>query len=239
MSSSSASAARRPRAPIAPATRPVALGPAAARIRRQTVGKRRRKALRRRRVRRLGLALAAVLGVTGLAVASGVFDTAVREIVLPLRHEDVIRQQAAAKGLDAALIAGVIYTESRFRDGQTSSAGALGLMQITPATARDIARKSGGTLFEIEDLATPQVNISYGAYYLRYLLNRFGGNQTLALAAYNGGEGNVDRWLAAVTQRGEPFRISSIPFQETREYVTRVREAERAYRVKYPRELGL
>jgi len=239
MSSSSASAARRPRAPSAPATQPVAVGSAAARKRRQTMARRRRRALRRRRARGLALALLAVLGLGGLAVASGVFDTTVREIVLPLRHEDVIRQQAADKGLDAALIAGVIYTESRFRDRQTSSAGALGLMQITPATARDVARKSGGTLFEIDDLATPQVNISYGAYYLRYLLNRFGGDETLALAAYNGGEGNVDRWLAAATQRGELFRVSTIPFQETREYVTRVREAELAYRARYPRELGL
>jgi soluble lytic murein transglycosylase len=181
----------------------------------------------------------AALGLGGLAVSLGVFDTAVREITLPLRHEDVIRQQAADKGLDAALIAGVIYTESRFRDGQVSSAGALGLMQITPATAGDIARKSGGTLFEIEDLATAQVNISYGAYYLRYLLNRFDGDKTLALAAYNGGEGNVDRWLAAATQRGERFAVSRIPFSETREYVTRVRDAERAYRATYPRELGL
>lgn len=183
--------------------------------------------------------MATVVGTGGLLIASGVFDTAVREITLPLRHDDIIRQQAADKGVDAALIAGVIYTESRFRDGQTSSAGALGLMQITPATAGDIARKSGGSAFEIEDLATPQVNISYGAYYLRYLLNRFAGDETLALAAYNGGEGNVDRWLAAATQRGEPFRVSGIPFRETREYVGRVREAERAYRARYPRELGL
>ncbi len=239
MSSSSASAARRPRAPSGPATRPVAVGAAAARKRRQTLARRRRKALRRRRVRGLGLALLAVVVLGGLAIASGIFDTTVREIVLPLRHEDVIRQQAADKGLDPALIAGVIYTESRFRDGETSTAGALGLMQITPATARDVARKSGGTLFEIEDLATPQVNISYGAYYLRYLLNRFGGDETLALAAYNGGEGNVDRWLVAATQRGERFRVSTIPFHETREYVARVREAELAYSAKYPRELGL
>ena len=183
--------------------------------------------------------VAALLGLGGVAVASGVFDTAVREITLPLRHEDVIRQQAADKDLDAALIAGVIYTESRFRDGQVSSAGALGLMQITPATAGDIARKSGGSLFEIEDLASAQVNIAYGAYYLRYLLNRFGGDEALALAAYNGGEGNVDRWVTAATQRGESFRVSEIPFPETRQYVTRVREAERAYRARYPRELGL
>ena len=129
------------------------------------------------------------------------FHHAVREITLPLRHEDIIRQQAHDKGLDPALIAAVIYAESHFRDGQTSAAGAQGLMQLTPATARYIAHKSGGTQFVVDDLATPQVNIAYGAYYLRYLLRRYGGNQTFALAAYNAGEGNVDRWIAAAQAR--------------------------------------
>ena len=117
------------------------------------------------------------------------FHHAVREITLPLRHEDIIRQQAHDKGLDPALIAAVIYAESHFRDGQTSAAGALGLMQITPATAHYIAHKSGGTQFVVDDLATPQVNIAYGAYYLRYLLSRYGGNETFALAAYNARRG--------------------------------------------------
>ena len=124
------------------------------------------------------------------------FHHAVREITLPLRHEDIIRQQAHDKGLDPALIAAVIYAESHFRDGQTSAAGAQGLMQLTPATARYIAHKSGGTQFVVDDLGTPQVNIAYGAYYLRYLLRRYGGNVDFALAAYNAGEGNVDRWIA-------------------------------------------
>lgn len=184
----------------------------------------------------LVVAAAALVAFLG---SSGIFDSAVREITLPLRHEDVIRQQAADKGIDAALIAGMIYTESRFRDGQESSAGALGLMQITPATARDIARKSGGDLFEIEDLASPQVNIAYGAYYMRYLLNRFGNDEALALAAYNGGEGNVERWVAKATAAGRRFRIRDIPFTETREYVQKVRDAERQYRAEYSRELGL
>ncbi|MCW3011527.1 MAG: lytic transglycosylase protein, partial [Solirubrobacterales bacterium] len=206
---------------------------------RVSAAERRRRVVRRRRGRIAGVLLALLLCLGGAVAASGVFDTAVREIVLPLKHEDIIRQQAADKDLDPALIAGVIHTESRFRDGQVSSAGALGLMQITPATAGDIARKSGGVLFETEDLASPQVNISYGAYYLRYLLNRFGGDEALALAAYNGGEGNVERWVAEARDRGEPFRVASIPFPETREYVGKVRAAKRDYRANYARELGL
>src|SRR5215216_3596391 len=124
-------------------------------------------------LRRLAWLLALV--VVAAIVAPGV-DKAVKEIALPLRHEDIIRQQAADKGLDPALIAGIIYTESRFRD-QTSHAGAKGLMQILPSTADDIARKSGGTAFVQGDLADPQVNISYGTYYLRYLIKRYGGNE--------------------------------------------------------------
>jgi soluble lytic murein transglycosylase len=202
----------------------------------------RRTAARRRSVRRRRIA--AVLGaalIAGLAVALTwpSFHHAVREIALPLRHEDIIRQQARDKGLDPALIAAVIYAESRFRDGQTSAAGAQGLMQITPATARMIARKSGGVAFTVRDLGTPQVNIAYGAWYLRYLMGRYAGNETFALAAYNGGEGNVDRWISAAEQRNEALTIEAIPFSETRTYVQRVRDAEREYRRSYARELGL
>src|SRR4051794_23336584 len=202
----------------------------------------RRAAARRRAVRRrrIGAILGAAL-ITGLAVALAWpgFHHAVREIALPLRHEDIIRQQARDKDLDPALIAAVIYTESRFRDGQTSRAGAEGLMQITPATARMIARKSGGVAFTVEDLGTPQVNIAYGAWYLRYLLTRYAGNETFALAPYNGGEGNVDRWIDAAEQRNEALTIAAIPFSETRAYVQQVEQAEAQYRRSYRRELGL
>jgi soluble lytic murein transglycosylase len=192
-------------------------------------------------VRRWLLLLGAVVvaaGVVFLATAPFV-DKAVHEVTLPLRHDDIIRQQARDKGLDPALIAAVIYTESRFRD-QTSNAGAKGLMQLMPSTADYIARKSGGTAFVQGDLATPQVNISYGSWYLRYLLDKYGGNTILALAAYNAGEGKVDGWWRDAAARGEHFRIAShIPFPETRAYVTHVLQTRRDYRREYARELGL
>ena len=196
----------------------------------------RRASVRRRRIG----AILVVAAMSGLAVmlVSPVFDDAVKKITLPLSHEDIIRQQARDKGLDPSLIAAVIYTESHFRD-QTSPAGAKGLMQITPATAKDIARKSGGTQFQLGDLSTAQVNISYGAFYLRYLLNRYGGNTTLALAAYNGGEGNVDRWVDTAAQQERALTPSDIPFPETRAYVTKVENAQKQYRSNYAAELGL
>src|SRR4051812_17456668 len=195
-----------------------------------------RRAVRRRRVRfGLGVLLVAALATV---VSWPSFHDAVQEIALPLRHEDIIRQQAAQKELDAALIAAVIYAESRFRDGQRSAAGAEGLMQITPTTAHEIARKSGGTAFVTGDLATPQVNISYAAWSLRYLMGRYAGNRTFALAAYNAGGGNVDRWIDRARQRNEDLTIAAIPFAETRTYVQRVLDARAHYRRSYARGLG-
>lgn len=217
-------------------SRTVSLKPTSSRRRARVAPHRRRRQQRRRRVVLvLGVALLAAL-LASVVVPR--LPDVVREIALPLSHEDIIRQQAEAKDLDPSLLAAVIYAESRFRDA-TSHAGARGLMQITPETARYIARLSGGTKFEQGDLSTPQINISYGAFYLRYLLERYGGNTVLALAAYNGGEGNVDRWIVEASMSRRAFAIEQIPFAETREYVARVLDARRSYREKYSRELGL
>jgi soluble lytic murein transglycosylase len=193
---------------------------------------------RRRRIS--AIVLAALVGAFAAASIAGLgpLGEKVQEITLPLRHEDIIRQQASAKGLDPALVAAVIYEESRFRD-QTSHAGARGLMQITPETAAFIARDSGGTAFTQQDLATPQVNISYGTYYLRYLLRRYDGNSTLAVAAYNAGETNVNNW---VRKAGGPDSFDAeddVPFKETRDYVRDVKERREQYKDHYGSELGL
>ena len=182
--------------------------------------------------------VAGLIAGIGLAVWFGPGKEALKEITLPLRHEDIIRQQARDKDLDPALIAAVIYQESKFRD-QTSHAGARGLMQITPETADFIAKRSGGTAFTREDLAKPQINISYGSYYLRYMLDRYEGDTELALAAYNAGETNVNRWVREAGGRDEFDPGEDIPFPETREYVRNVVELRREYRREYRRELGL
>jgi soluble lytic murein transglycosylase len=207
---------------------------------RATARRRPRRKTARVQRRRLGLLLfIAALAAIALITIKPWADKAVQEITLPLRHEDIIRQQAQDKNLDPSLIAGVIYVESRFRD-QTSHAGAKGLMQLMPATADYIAHKSGGTEFVQGDLADAQINISYGSWYLRYLQQKYHGNVILTLAAYNAGEGKVDEWWREASDRGEKFRAADhIPFRETRDYVSKVLEARRAYRREYARELGL
>ena len=181
----------------------------------------------------VGIAIATV----AVILAMPLFRRAVDDLTLPLAHQDIIRQQAAEKHLDPALIAAVIYAETKF-DPRPSSAGAEGLMQILPQTAEFLARRSGATTFVVSDLGTPQVNIAYGSYYLRYLLDQYHGNLVLALAAYNGGEANVDRWLARSRADGQAFLISDIPFPETQAYVRKVLQAQQDYRQTYSSQLG-
>jgi soluble lytic murein transglycosylase len=183
------------------------------------------------------LGLIAVLGAL-LVIGLHPLKHAVQEITLPLKHEDIIRQQSAKKGLDPALVAAVIYQESKFSD-QTSIAGARGLMQITPDTARFIAKQSGGIRFVQADLATPQINIAYGTWYLRWLLDRYHDRQSLALAAYNAGFGHVDDWVRRAGGADAFDPNADIPFPETRNYVQQVLERRKDYARRYSRELGL
>ncbi|HEY6672649.1 MAG TPA: lytic transglycosylase domain-containing protein [Solirubrobacterales bacterium] len=187
---------------------------------------------RSRRALVIGGAL--LVGALGgfLLVNSDRFQRLLEEVTLPLRHEDIIRQQAAEKGVPPDLIAAVIYSESRFRD-QTSKAGARGLMQITPATAKLIEKLSGGQTFKFEDLSDPDINIRYGTFFLRYLIEKFGGNDVAALAAYNAGENNVVAW------GGSNLRLDDIPFPETRGYVEDVLDKREEYARHYRHELGL
>jgi soluble lytic murein transglycosylase len=180
------------------------------------------------------IAAAAILAVV---LAMPLARKAVNEFTRPLRYQDIIRQQAAEKHLDPALIAAVIYAETKF-DPRPSSAGAQGPMQILPQTAQFLARRSGATSFTTADLNTPQVNIAYGSYYLRYLLDEYGGNIVLALAAYNGGEANVSQWVARARAGHRHFGIGDIPFPETQAYVRKVLRAQRDYRRTYPTQLG-
>jgi soluble lytic murein transglycosylase len=123
----------------------------------------------------------------------------------------------------------VIEQESKFRADAKSSAGAIGLMQLLPATAQGIAIHTGGSKFVVSDLYNPEINIRYGAWYLHHLMQKYGDEKT-ALAAYNAGQQNVDSWRA----QGE-----GIQFAETRAYVDKVERLKGIYRRAYRNELGL
>ena len=193
----------------------------------------------RGRVNRRASALVVLIALAALAAVFvvPVVDRVVRDLSFPLQDTSIINRQAAVEHIDPALVAAVIYAETKF-DPRTSSAGALGLMQIEPATARNLAHMSGGTLFKVADLAHPATNIAYGSYYLRYLLNQFNDDKLLALAAYNAGETNVDAWVSRVTAKHQRFTVSDIPITQTRLYVAEVMSKQSAYRSHYASQLG-
>jgi soluble lytic murein transglycosylase len=146
----------------------------------------------------------------------------------PLRYDAIVRGHARNYRLDPALLAGVIYQESKFNAHVRSSSGAIGLMQLLPDTAKGIAVHTGGSEFRVDDLYNPEINVRYGSWYLRHLLDKYDDERT-ALAAYNAGQQNVDEWRR--DGRG-------IEFSETRHYVDRVEELKTLYRRGYGRELG-
>ena len=156
----------------------------------------------------------------------------------PLEHRQAIADAARDNGLDPALIAGLIYRESGYRETAVSEQGAIGLMQIMPATAREIARRTGGERFRTADLNDAEINIRYGSHYLATLLQRYDGSVIEAVAAYNAGVRNVDEWVREARREGRGLKADDIPFPETREYVVEVERLAELYRRAYDDQLG-
>jgi soluble lytic murein transglycosylase len=146
----------------------------------------------------------------------------------PLAYESILRGHSENYRLAPELLAAVVYQESKFDPEARSDAGAVGLMQLQPETARGIAIRTGGSRFRVDDLTNPEINVRYGSWYLRHLLDKYDDEQ-LALAAFNAGQGNVDSWRKAG---------KGIAFAETRAYVDRVQELKGIYRDAYASELG-
>ncbi len=175
------------------------------------------------------LALVVVAGALGVAFAyvNSTEPAWYVRLRYPLHYQAIVRGHSRNYRLDPALLAAVIYQESKFRAHARSSSGAVGLMQLLPSTAEGIAVHTGGTKFRVSDLDDPEINVRYGSWYLRHLLDKYGDERT-ALAAYNAGQENVDRWRA---------EGKGIEFAETRHYVTRVEHLKTLYRRGYRGEL--
>jgi soluble lytic murein transglycosylase len=170
-------------------------------------------------MRKVLLLTALVLAAAGTALyvrsEPGWYD----RLRYPLRYEQIVRTHARNYKLDPALLAAVVYTESKFDAGARSEAGAIGLMQLLPETAKGIAVRTGGAKFVLSDLDDPEINVRYGSWYLRHLLDKYGDERT-ALAAYQAGQANVDSWRA---------RGLGIQFAQTRYYVDKVERTKRIY----------
>jgi len=150
----------------------------------------------------------------------------------PLEHEGIIERQAGRHDLPPSLIAAVIYAESGFDERAVSPAGAVGLMQLLPDTARSIDERTGWAPSQESDLVDPALNVRYGSWYLADLRDKYADHPQaldLALAAYNAGQGNVDRWV----EETPPGEAVAIPYAETRAYIEKVHRMQDAYRRGY------
>jgi len=156
------------------------------------------------------------------------------DLRFPVAWENEVAAAARKHGIDPAWVLATIRMESAFRPRARSSAGALGLMQIMPATGRRIARAAGVRHRGNRTLLDPKQNIRLGAAYLRRLLDRMGGNHALASASYNAGPHRAERWLAAGAGLEPELWVEFVPYTETRQYVKRVLE----YRIVYQHRLS-
>jgi soluble lytic murein transglycosylase len=174
----------------------------------------------------------ALLAAAELARAAEWFDRAIltaektrEEHSFDLRYltpyRDLAEAQASRNDLDPAWVYGLMRQESRFVDHARSQAGAQGLMQIMPQTAKWIARRLGQDRTAYRKMADPEANIRFGTYYLRHLLDSLDGSPVLATAGYNAGPGRARRWRADTALEGAIY-IETIPYAETREYVKKV-----------------
>ena len=151
-------------------------------------------------------------------------------ILFPEAWWDTIKAESAKNGLDPYLVASLIRQESEFNPTVISYANAYGLMQIEPSVGKSLARQEGISGFQTYQLLNPETNIRLGTRYLRQMLDKFGGVQEYALAAYNAGDSRVVDWQAAGPYRGMDEFVESIPFTQTRDYVQAILRNEEIYR---------
>ncbi|MEE7548606.1 transglycosylase SLT domain-containing protein, partial [Xanthomonas sp. Kuri4-1] len=170
-----------------------------------------------------------------VASASGWFDRAVfalgklpdeqrlYELRFPLHHDEAIRREAARNALDPAWVAAEIRAESIFNPRARSPANAMGLMQVLPGTGASVARSRGLNGYGgAASLYDPDTNIAIGTAYLRQLMDKYGGQPYVTIAAYNAGPGPTARWQTQRPGHDADFWIETISYKETREYVARV-----------------
>lgn len=153
--------------------------------------------------------------------------------VFPKKYEDSVKKYASMYKLDPHLVYSIILAESGFNKNAVSKKGAIGLMQITPQTGSYISSLLKRKDFNQNMLYDPEVNIEYGCYYLSKLIKDFNGETEYAIAAYNGGEGNLRKWIADMNSKKKKFDINSIPFKETKQYVKRVNKYNKFYELIY------
>ncbi len=190
----------------------------------------RRKANKKKGIRRLLIILLLILAFVN-------FDSICR-FFYPFPYREITFHYSRTYNIDPYLLAAMMKAESNFNPRAVSPRGARGLMQIMPETGQWIAQQMGNPDFEPDRLFHPETSINFGAWYIADLGNEFHGDVILALAAYNGGRGNVKEWLSTDSLGGGENMIDQIPFPETRHYIRKVLLYHRIYDRLYSADTG-
>ena len=179
--------------------------------------------------RMVPLAIVAILGIISFFYAYA--PSFLFKSLYPLSYEDYIAESSERHGVDPHLVAAMINTESNWDAGAESGAGAVGLMQLMPETAHNMADWDlvDSSAYNPDDLTDPATNIEYGCAFLEYLFDYYSGSTDEVVAAYNAGMGNVDEWA-----QEESVLHNAITFPETQAYLARVTMAQTRYEELYP-----
>lgn len=154
-------------------------------------------------------------------------------LVYPVKFSSLINKTALKYDLEPAIVASIIKAESGYNENGVSTSGARGLMQLKFSTAEEIANKLNFDNFKIDDLFIPEINIEFGCYYLRYLLNYYSNNLENTICAYNAGLSNVNYWLSCSDYSSNGNDLNSIPFSETSNYLNKVKANYKVYKYIY------
>ncbi|MBQ6936971.1 MAG: lytic transglycosylase domain-containing protein [Clostridia bacterium] len=174
---------------------------------------------------RAAIALLIILSIVTLCAA-------VIYRLFPAKHSDIINKYCDEFDVSPHLVMALIKAESNFDENAVSRAGAKGLMQLTDETFKHCANVLG-TSFSSEDIFNPEANISAGVWYISYLLEKYDGNITNAVAAYNAGLANVDKWLSDSSLSPDGKTLSNIPYGETKRHCEKIKAYSRLYKFLY------
>ncbi len=163
----------------------------------------------------------------------------VQKTMYPIEYSEYIKKYSDEFNLDPWIVTSVIWVESKFDERATSHKDARGLMQITPETGSWISEQMKLKDFNSEQLYDPETNIKLGCWYLNNLKNQFDNRLPVAIAAYNGGSGNVNKWLNDSRYSGDNLTLKQIPFEETKNYVERVFDTQEKYKKIYKRDKSI
>lgn len=174
-----------------------------------------------------------VLCVLLIAIAVFINLKWIGKIIYPLYYEDYIKKYSYKYDIDPILVASIIRVESKYYKDAKSHRGARGLMQISPITGKWAAEEIGIIGYNEDFLYDPEINIMIGCWYLDRLYKQFNNDIKLVLTAYNGGSGNVEKWLKNPMYSSDGKKLNQIPFTETKEYVDKVLKTYKIYKFLY------